>query len=383
MGSQDQMIYLDYAAATPVDPAVFAAMQPYYTERFYNPSATYRHAQTVRDDLRKARQGVAEVLGARTSEIIFTAGGTESNNLAIHGVMDRYPGKNIVASAVEHESVLEPIKRYSHKLAPVDEKGVIELAQLEALIDDDTVLVSVMYANNEVGAIQPLRHVARLIKRICDIRRNNNNKTPLYLHTDACQAAQYLDIHVHRLGVDLMTLNGGKIYGPKQSGALFISSQVQLEAQIQGGGQERGLRSGTENIAQSTGFSTALQKVQAHRHENMKNATELQKYFLRTLSEKLPDYRLNGSLKHRLPNNVHITLPGIDNERVLFALDERGVMAAAGSACSASSEGPSHVLRAMGVSDEDARASLRFTFGVHTTQKDIDRATQALVDIVY
>lgn len=376
-------IYLDYAAATPVDAAVWRSMQPYYEEQFYNPSATYLAAQNVRHAIDRARHEVAQVLGARSSEIVFTAGGTEANNLAIHGVMRQFPGAKIVASAIEHESVLEPASQYNHEMLLVSGDGLITIEAIEQAIDDETVLISVMHANNEIGTIQPIHALSQVIDKIRIVRKQNGNTLPLYVHTDACQAANYLDLHVSRLGVDMMTLNGGKIYGPKQSGVLYISANVQLAPQISGGGQERGRRSGTENTPHIIGFSAALAAAQQRRHAQRKALADIQNHFIAMLARHVPSAIVNGSLKHRLPNNVHVTIPGTDNERLIFALDEHGVQAAAGSACSASNDEPSHVLRAIGVSDADAQASLRFTMGRDTTKEMIDYTVQTLAKLVY
>lgn len=378
-----QIIYLDYAAATPVDPEVFTAMQPYFTEKFYNPSATYLAAQTTKKELDAARSKVAQVIGSRPSEVIFTAGGTEANNLAIKGVLEQYPDSEILVSSVEHESVLVPAENFARTVIPVATDGTIDLGVLPTLISDKTVLISVMYANNEVGTIQPIRKITQLAETIRSQRRKAGNSLPLYIHTDACQAGNYLDLHVSRLGVDLMTINGGKIYGPKQSGALFVGSHVRLKPQIEGGGQERNIRSGTENVAQAVGFAEALERAQNTRHEHTEAMKELQEYFLRQLAEKIPEAIINGAKKHRLPNNIHSTLAGQDNERLIFALDEKGILAAAGSACSASNEDPSHVLRAMGIPDKDAQASLRFTMGKTTTKENIDYTVQTLAEILY
>lgn len=370
--------YLDYAAATPMDERVLAAMQPYFAGKFYNPSATYLAAKSVSKDMLAARTNVAFYLGARPTEIIFTAGGTEANNLAVQGILQQYPGSNVIVSAIEHESVLAPAREFQHKEIAVDELGSVKLADVTAKIDDQTVLISVMYANNEVGTIQPLREVAKTVQQIRDERRKQGNSLPLYFHTDACQAGNYLDLHAARLGVDLMTLNGGKIYGPKQSGVLYIHSSVQLHPQILGGGQERNVRSGTENVAATIGFSEALAAAQTMRHDESRRLTELQRYFYEQLEQKLSAAVLNGSKKKRLPNNVHITIPGTDNERVLVELDEAGILAAAGSACSASNEEPSHVLRAMGINGENAQSSLRFTMGRATDRQAIDQTIAVL-----
>lgn len=376
------VVYLDHAAATPMDPQVFQAMQPYFTELFYNPSALYWPAHEVAKQLQIARASVAGVLGARPSEIIFTAGGTEANNLAIQGVMRKFTGKKLVVSSVEHDSVLAPSAEFGGRQIPVLADGRVDTTALEALIDDETVLVSVQYANNEVGTIQPLREISQIIEKVLVARRATGNALPLYFHTDAAQAGNYLDLHVNRLGVDMLTLNGGKIYGPKQSGVLYVSAKVPLQPLIRGGGQERNLRSGTENVAACIGLAKALELVQAKRHEETKRLQELQQLAIKLIKEGLPDAVINGSPKHRLPNNLHITMPGQDNERLLVELDQRGILAAAGSACSASNDEPSHVQRAMGLSDADARSSLRLTMGQSTTEDSIRTAIDTLAELV-
>ncbi len=373
-----KQIYLDYAAASPMDERVLAAMQPYFSDKFYNPSASYLAGQAVAADLQAARAKIAVVVGVQPREVVFTAGGTEANNLAIQGVISQYPRANVVVSAVEHDSVLRAAEKYDVRIAPVNAQGQIDLIALEKLIDDQTALVSIMYANNEIGTIQPLREVSRLIKSKVESRKSKATDLPLWFHTDACQAGAYLDIHISDLGVDMMTINGGKIYGPKQSGALIIKSGVSLEPQIVGGGQERGLRSGTENVAACVGLATALELVQSRRHEEVERLRAIQNHFMQELSDKFPDVVVNGSMKNRLPNNVHVTFPGRDNERMMMELDEKGIICAVGSACSASSDKPSHVLKAIGLTDEAARASLRFTMGIDTKTGDINRLVDFL-----
>jgi len=376
-------IYLDYAAATPMDPLVLQSMTPYFTDKFYNPSATYLPAQSVRQDLEAARANVAHWLGARSSEIIFTAGGTEANNLAIRGVLEQFPDGNIIVSAIEHESVLAAANAAAGKckLARVTAEGIVDVRELIRLIDDHTVLISVMYANNEVGAIQPLRDITRCVQAIRQQRQKAGNDYPLYVHTDAAQAAAYLDLHTARLGVDLLTLNAGKIYGPKQAAVLYMHHDVRLSPQVLGGGQERTYRSGTENVAGAIGLATALDLVQSRRRDEVARLQALQRLFFELLAEKLPTAVVNGSRKNRLPNNVHITLPGEDNERLLIELESQGILAAAGSACSASDEEPSHVLKAMGLDDAAAQASLRFTMGRLTTEDDIRQTVHILAQM--
>jgi cysteine desulfurase len=378
----DHMAYFDYAAATPLDHEVLQAMQPFFADQFYNPSANYGPARQTADSLLAARGIVAHWLGSRPSEVIFTAGGTEANNLAIHGIMRAFPEANVVVSAIEHDAVLHPAEQYDRHIAAVDAQGLIDLDDLKRQIDDQTVLVSVMYANNEIGTIQPIREIARIIAEIRGQRRKAGNKLPIYLHTDACQAANYLDLHVARLGVDLMTLNGGKIYGPKQSGVLYIKAGLELRSLVQGGGQEHGLRSGTENVAACIGFAKALELAQTMRHDEVYRLHQLQDAFVTALSAALPQVIINGSLKKRLPNNVHISIPGHDNERMLVQLEAKGILAAAGSACSASSDEPSHVLRAIGLKDEEAQSSLRFTMGRQTTQDMVQQAVKVLTELI-
>lgn len=325
-----------------------------------------------------ARQSIAHWLGARSSEITFTAGGTEANNLAIHGVMRPRPNANIVVSSIEHESVLAPAGEYQYRQVKVDPNGRINLNDLTNQIDHNTALVSVMYANNEIGTVQPLKEIAAIVD---SVRRERPVDQPIYLHTDACQAAQYLGLHVVRLGVDLLTINAGKLYGPKQAGALYIKAGVELRPLLTGGGQERGLRSGTENVAAAIGLAKALDIAQSMRGAETKRLQILQKQFVEAVKQHLPAAIINGSLSRRLPNNIHLTLPDRDNERLLLQLESQGILAAAGSACSASNETPSHVLGAIGLSDQAAQASLRFTMGRSTTADMIDHTVKVLAKL--
>jgi cysteine desulfurase len=288
----------------------------------------------------------------------------------------------MVLGATEHSSIIEPAKAYDHSLVAVHPDGRTDLENLKKSITDDTVLVSIMLANNEIGTIAPIKKVANIIKKIREARIKAGNKIPLYLHSDICQAVLYLDTHPARLGVDLMTFNGGKIYGPKQSGLLYVKTGIVLDSLIQGGGQERNLRSGTENVPSIIGFSVALRKAVKRHESNHKKLTDLQKTFINLLSQHVPQASLNGPTDYRLPNNIHITIPGIDNERIMMELDERGIECAVGSACSASSDEPSHVLKAIGMTDVEAQSSLRFTMGLETTKEDIKTAVLALRECV-
>jgi cysteine desulfurase len=376
----DSQIYLDYAAATPIDESVLELMLPYLRDDFYNPSANYISAIKVKRSIELSRAKVAHWLGAKPSEIIFTAGATEANNLAIHGLMSQYPEGNVLVSSVEHESVLVPANEYNAKQVRVMNDGRLDLSDLKQKIDESTVLVSVMQANNEIGTLQPIKEISKLVQ---DERKKRGLKgLPIYFHTDSAQAGNYLDLHASRLGVDLMSLNGGKIYGPKQSGVLFIKTGVNLRPQILGGGQERSIRSGTENVSSIVGLSAALEMAQAMRDEESTRLSLLRDGFIDNLTKTLPEVILNGSTKYRLPNNVHISVPGQDNERLLMELDNRGILAAAGSACSASNDEPSHVLKAIGKSNTEARNSLRLTLGRGTTEAELKSTILVLAQLV-
>lgn len=376
--AQSQSVYVDYAAATPMDARVLSAMQPYFTDLFYNPSNIDTAARSVQADLEAARAKVAFWLGARPGEIIFTAGATEANNLAIRGIMQMYADAECIVSAIEHDSILSPVSEYPVATIPVQKSGRVELQQLTELITDTTILVSVQYANNEIGTVQPITEIAQHIKQIRMQRKKDGNSLPIYLHTDAAQAAQYLDLHVDRLGVDLLSLNGGKIYGPKQTGILYVRGGISLQPQIRGGGQEYGMRSGTENVSGAIGLATALEIAQKMRGEETKRVQALRDSLITKLIDAFPEAELNGGKNHRLPNNVSITFDGLDGERLIMMLDERGVICNTGAACSAQKDESSHVIKALGKSESQALGTLRFTLGRQNTEADIDSILEAL-----
>ena len=378
----DLQNYFDNAAATPMLPKVLAAMQPFFSEKFYNPSAIYLAAQDVKASLDNARWLVAQNIGAKPTEIIFTAGGTEANNLAITGVMAKNPDGELIVSAIEHDSVLIPAKNYNLKIANVDEKGIVDVSALAKLINNKTVLISVMMANNEIGALQPIKDIVELVAKIRKERQKGGNKTPLYVHTDACQAVNYCDINIARLGVDLMTFNGGKIYGPKQSGVLFKKIGVNLQPLIYGGGQEYSLRSGTENVAQCIGFATAFEQAKSNAKSESKRLSKIRD---EAISELLKSSKitLNGPKgNRRLANNINITINGVDNERLLMQLDEQGFIVATGSACSASNDEPSHVLKAIGLSGAQAQSTIRITLGRSTTKDSCALLCKTILHLV-
>lgn len=375
-------IYLDYAAATPVDDRALAAMQPFWAEQFYNPSSSTLAAKKVKAAVEDARARVAHWLGAKPSEVIFTAGATESIHMALNGVMRSYPDGEILALATEHDAVLACARQYKHQLIPVLADGTANLEALKKLIGDQTVVISVGYANNEIGTIQTLKDIAAMVNEVRQLRQLKNNVLPLFLHADASQAANYLDLHASRLGVDLLTLNGGKMYAPKQTGVLFVKSGVSLAPHTVGGGQERGLRSGTENVPGIIGLATALDIAQSERKEAIAKAVAMRDELQRQLQAALPTMIVNGNPKKRLPNNLHVSWPGIDGERLLMLLDERGVMASTGAACAANKETSSHVLAAIGLNAQAIQGSLRLTLGRSTTPADIDVAAQIIIEAV-
>lgn len=375
-------IYLDYAAATPVDSRVMQAMRPYFAEQFHNPSAIYLAGRSARKAMDEARMNVARYLGARPHEIIFTAGATEANNLAIHGVIRRYPKAEMLAGAIEHKSVLSPASFYDHRLLKVNKAGLVDPELLKKMIGPKTVLVSVGLVNNEIGTIQPIARLSQVVGEVRKNRERSGNKLPIWLHTDAAQAPSYLDLHVARLGADMMSLNGGKIYGPKQSGILYVRSGVELHSLISGGGQERGLRAGTESPPAAVGFAKALEFAQAGRVAGLKRITELKDLFIKELTGKIPDAIINSPSKNHCPHIVNVSFPGQDNERLAMELDECGIQVSTGSACSVSSEEPSHVLMAIGASKADAQSSLRFSFGRSTTRPDILKTVKTLVQTI-
>lgn len=374
-------IYLDHAAATPLDQRVFEAMRPYFTDQFYNPSAAYTLARRAKADHNQARHRLAMVIGAKESEIILTAGATESINLAIHGVMASADG-NVVVGATEHASVLAAAEPFNCRVAPVDKFGLIELDQLEKQVDDQTRLISVSMADNELGAIQPVKHVAELVRRIRADRAKRGNETPLYLHSDGSQAAGQLDVNVARLGVDLLTLNAAKCYGPKQTGLLFVRSGLVLSPLIRGGGQERGLRSGTENVAGAVGFATSLELAEKRRHQAVKELAEGRQLLAATLIDRVDGLEVDGHPKKHLPGLLHISLPGLDAERVVFALDNQGVMVATGAACAANKGTRSNVLQAIGMSPAQADGSLRLSLGRSNSRAQLEKVADIIATTI-
>jgi cysteine desulfurase len=367
-------IYMDHASTTPVDPRVVEEMLPYLTERFGNASSPHSLGRDAREALDRSREGIAAEINSRPEELFFTSGGTESDNLAVKGVACKGNGKHIITSVVEHKAVLNSCRSlgeydFSVSYLPVDEYGMVDPRELEASITEDTVLVSIMHANNEIGTIQP-------IKEIAEITREKN----IFFHTDSVQTVGKLPVDVDELGVDLLSISSHKIYGPKGVGALYVREGVELEPLIHGGGHELNLRSGTENIPGIVGFAKAVELSMEDMASESNRLMVFRDKLIKELLE-IEDSRLNGHPVKRLSNNVNLSFKDIGGDLVRL-LDERGISASSGSACSSHCSEPSHVLTAIGLSPEEAAGSLRLTLGRGNNNDDIDFILEVLPDII-
>ena len=383
IAESDKTVYLDYAAATPVDPEVLEVMRPYWGARYGNASSMHESGRRAKGAIDGARAAVAEVLGCEPRELIFTGSGTESDNTALLGVAraNRAHGNHIVISAVEHKAVLESAQQLKNEgfevsIAPVDAYGTVNVEEVMRLVTGQTVLVSVMYANNEIGTVEPIQGLSVALRA-----RRAGKAFPL-LHTDACQAAGFLPLKVAELGVDLMSLNGSKIYGPRGTGLLYKKNGVTILPLIVGGEQEQHLRAGTESVPLIIGFAAALQKAERLRVAESARLTTLRDYLTRELLKKIPRAVLNGHPTNRLPNNVHISMPYVEGESMLLMLDKHSIEASTGSACSAYDLQPSHVLLAIGQTPELAHGSIRFSLGRHTTKEELDYVLSVFPGIV-
>ena len=365
------MIYLDHAAATPVDPRVLKAMEPYFSRDFFNPSSAYLPAKKVAADYEAAKAVIAHAIGAKSSDLVITAGATEANNLAFTAAT------NALYLKTEHDSVRKVAKNHHGVEIAVDKYGRIDLADFRAKLADDIDLVSVSLVNNELGVIQPLAEISGIIREVKFDRLRRGVKTPLYLHSDASQALNLLDINVARLGVDLLTLNAAKIYGPKGVGALYVSHGVRLSPVTFGGGQENGLRSGTENVPGAIGFAKAVELAHEHLNGNRKKYAELKKLLL----SELQGYELINK-KHTLDNFIVLCYNDIDAERLIYLLEEKEVYVSTGAACAASKGQKSHVLAAIGLSDEQIAGSLRLTLGETNDEGQIHTAAKIINEVV-
>ena len=379
--------YLDYAATTPCDPKVTRAMSVFLKKDFGNPSSIHNFGQKASMAIGGARQSVAEFLGCESEEIVFTGSATEADNLAIFGTVkaSKITKPPIITSQIEHPAVLESCRELEKQGAeitylPVNKDGVVEIAELKKALRPNTLLVSIIYANNEVGTIQPIAEIGELIGHAMS---SGHRMSKIYFHTDAVQAANFLDCDVKKLGVDLLTLSAHKIYGPKGIGALYVKKGTPIAPVIYGGGHERGLRSGTENVAGIVGLGQAIKEIQNPKLkiQNIK-IRQFRDKLIKTILKIIPGSRLNGSLTQRLANNVNISFDGAEGEAIIVMLDQKGIAASTGSACSSGSLEPSHVLLAMGLSEEQAHGSLRLTLGKLTTQQDIEKVFKVLPTVI-
>ncbi|RJQ36842.1 cysteine desulfurase [Candidatus Parcubacteria bacterium] len=380
-------IYLDHAAATPMDPRVKAAMEPFWDARYGNPAALYRQGRLAKAAVDEARETVAKIFGSRPSEIIFTAGGTEADNIAILGTARLHPGKHLITTAFEHHAGLrsfEALERDGWEVTflPIGEDGIVDPKAVEKAIRPHTVLVSVMYANNEIGTIQPIAEIGAIVKRVRNERAQGGGVLPISFHCDASQAAGFLPLSTAALGVDLMSVNGGKIYGPKGSGCLYVRSGTRLQPIFQGGGQEQNLRSGTENVPLIVGFAKALEIAEAEREAESARLTELRDYLIQRLTTEIPKTVLNGHPTTRLPSNINVSVLDIEGEAVILYLDAKGIAISTGSACTSTTLDPSHVILAIGRPYEYAHSSLRFTLGRSTAKEDLDYLMDVFPEIV-
>lgn len=390
-------IYLDYSSATPLDPRVKRAMEPYWQKEFGNPAAIHQKGRAAKEAVTAARRSIARILGSRPSEIVFTAGATEADNIAIFGAAGALGSKkgHFITTTIEHQAVLKPfeaLEREGHSVTylEADSQGLVDPRQLEKAIRPETVLVSIGYANNEIGTVQPMVEVGKAIKKFRGEKRKLSagsqqpaaNEKGLLFHCDASQAAGFLDLNVEKLGVDLATINSSKIYGPKGSGILFVRRTVSLKSIFYGGGQERGLRSGTENVPAIVGLAKALETAEAGRVKESARLVKLRDYFIGRLLGEIRGAVLNGHPVKRLPNNVNISIPGLEGEAAVIYLDTEGIRAATGSACESISLEPSHVITALGKSEELIGGSLRFTLGRNSGKADIDYVMKILPKII-
>jgi cysteine desulfurase len=371
-------IYLDHAATTPARPEVVKAMLPYFTDAFGNPSSIYSYGQEARGAVEEARTRVARLIGARSEEIIFTSGGTESDNHALKGVAfaNENKGDHIITTSIEHHAVMQVCKFLENRginitRLPVDKYGLVDPEDVKKALTDKTVLISVMHANNQVGTIEPAEEIGKIAR-----------EAGVYFHTDAVQTVGHIPINVDELNVDLLAISAHKLYGPKGVGALYVRKGTRLAPFMHGGEQEKRRRAGTENVPGIVGFGKAMELAGQEMNEETERLIHLRDKLIRGLMDKIEDIQLNGHPTRRLPNNVNISVDFVEGESMLLNLDLEGVCASTGSACSSASLEPSHVLLALGVPVEQAHGSLRLTLGRENTEADIERVLQVLPGIV-
>ncbi len=370
------MIYLDNAASTQIHSDVLESMIPFLKEQYGNPSSIHRYGRLSRKAIEKARKQIASLINADPSEIFITSGGTESNNTALRGIATKHNSGKIITSSIEHDAILEPCKKLSQEgfeviYLPVDKFGMIRISDLKSHLSDQTRIVSIMFGNNEVGTIQPISEIAKL----CHDRG-------ILFHTDAVQAVGKVPIDVHGLGVDFLSISSHKLYGPKGIGALYIKKGVDLNPMILGGGQEHGLRSGTENVANIVGFGKACDIAKNNLNENISHMKKTRDFLVEKVSNEISKVTVNGHPEFHLPNNAHFTFLGVHGEDLIIKLDEYGIAASTGSACSVHTQKASHVLEAMGFSHEQITGSLRLTTGMFNDQKEIEQTVEILKKVI-
>ena len=370
------MIYLDNAASTQIHDDVLNSMLPFLKEQYGNPSSIHRYGRLTRKAIHKARKQIASLINADPAEILITSGGTESNNTALVGISSQFPSSQIITSNIEHDAILEPCKKlvsngFQVNYLPVDKFGMVDISNLENIISKKTSLVSVMFGNNEVGTIQPIVKIAK----ICHERH-------ILFHTDAVQAVGKLPVDVKELDVDLLSISSHKLHGPKGVGALYIKDGVKIDPIILGGGQEFRLRSGTENVASIVGFGQACEIAQNNLIENISSIKKLQTLLVEKVLDEIPETTFNGHVESRLSNNAHFTFLGVNGEDMIIKLDEYGIAASTGSACSVNTQKASHVLKSMGFSLEQITGSLRLTVGIFNTENEINETVDILKKVV-
>ncbi len=384
MGLSERLIYMDHAATTAVRPEALEAMLPYFGVSFGNPSSIYTLAQEARNAVDDARQTIAGLIGCRISELIFTSGGTESDNTALKGVAFalRNVGNHIITTAIEHHAILHTCHQleqfgFDVTYLPVDRHGLVDPDDVAKAITDRTILVSVMLANNEIGTIEPVAAIARTVKQ--EARRLDRN---ILMHTDAVQGAGFLDLNVRELGVDLMSLSAHKFHGPKGVGVLYVKRGTPFEPQMMGGGQERERRSGTENVPGIVGMAEAFRLACQERETTAARCVAMRDRIIEGLQDRVERAHLNGHPVERLPNNVNISFEAVEGEPILLGLDFAGISASSGSACSSASLEPSHVLLAIGLAAELAQGSVRITLGKDNTDEEVDYMLSVIPDLV-
>ena len=371
------MIYLDNAASTKIHDDVLDTMIPYLKDQFGNPSSIHRYGRFARKAMEKSRKQIASLINADTSEILFTSGGTESNNTALNGIILKKSSGHVITSSIEHDAILEPCKKLSDfgfcvDYIPVDTFGMVNPMDVKTKITENTRLVSIMFGNNEVGTIQPISEIVK----IC----HSHN---ILFHTDAVQAVGKVPIDVKKLDIDLMSISSHKLHGPKGIGALYVKNGIDIDPVILGGGQENGLRSGTENVANIVGFGKACEIAKINLSENISYMNKLRISLIEKIRDEIPKSILNGHQQFRLPNNVHFTFLGINGEDLIIKLDEYGIAASTGSACSVHTQKASHVLQSMGFSLEQITGSLRLTVGIFNDEKEIIQTVDILKKVIY